>query len=126
MSAIKFDIHKFNGVINFSSWQIKMNTILTRSGLKKALLGRKKKPQDKKEETWQELNKKALTAIQLCLTDEVLDEFSMEKTASSLWKRLLDHYLKKSLTNRLILKQCLFLLSMHEGSPIKSHIALYY
>ena len=84
MSAIKFDFHKFNGVINFSSWQIKMNTILTRSGLKKALLGRKKKPQDKKEETWQELNKKALTAIQLCLTDEVLDEFSMEKTASSL------------------------------------------
>ena len=49
MSAIKFDIQKFDGVINFSKWQIKMNTILTHSGLKKALLGREKKPQDLKE-----------------------------------------------------------------------------
>jgi len=40
--------------------------------LKKALFGREKKPQDMKEETWQELDEKALTAIQLCLTDEVL------------------------------------------------------
>ena len=58
-----------------------------------------------KEATWQELDKKALTAIQFCLTDEVLDEFSTEKKASSLWERLQDHYLKKSLANRLILKQ---------------------
>jgi len=32
------------------------------------------------------LDEKALTAIQLCLADEVLDEFSTEKTISSLWK----------------------------------------
>ena len=76
-----------------------------------------------KEETWQELDEKALTAIQLYLADEVLDEFSTEKIISSLWERLQDHYLKKSLANRLILKQCLFLLRMHEGTPIKSHIA---
>ena len=42
MSAIKFDIQKFDGVINFSRWQIRINTILTQNGLKKALLGRKK------------------------------------------------------------------------------------
>ena len=65
MSAIKFDIQKFDGVINFSRWQIKMNAILFQSGLKKALLGRKKKPQGMKEETWQELEEKVLTAIQL-------------------------------------------------------------
>ena len=33
--------------------------------------------------TWQELNEKDL-AIQLCLADEVLDEYCTEKTASSL------------------------------------------
>jgi len=82
MSAIKFDIQKFDGVINFSRWQIRMNAILTQSGLKKALLGREKKPQDMKEETYQELDEKVLTTIQLCLTDEVLDKFSMEKTTS--------------------------------------------
>ena len=62
-----------------------MNVILTQSGLKIALLGREKKPQDMKEETWQELNEKTLTAIQLYLADEVLDEFSSKKITSSLW-----------------------------------------
>ena len=82
-----------------------MNTILTQSGLKKALLEREQKPQDMKKETWQELDEKALTAIQLYLANKVLDKFSTDKTVSSLWKRLQDHYLKKSLVNRLILKQ---------------------
>jgi len=50
--------------------------------LKKVLLGREKKPQDMKEETWQELDEKALMVIQLCSVDEVLDEFSIEKTSS--------------------------------------------
>ena len=99
MSAIEFDIQKFDGVINFSRWQIRMNIILTQSGLKKALLKKEKKSQDMKEETWQELDEKALMAIQLYLTDEVLDEFSMEKTTSSLWEQLQDNYLKKSLAN---------------------------
>jgi len=52
MSAIKFDIQMYDGVINFNRWQTRMNAILTQSGLKKALLGREKKPQDMKEETW--------------------------------------------------------------------------
>ena len=59
MFAIKFDIQKFDSVINFSKWQIRMNTILTKSGLKKALLGKEKKPENMKEETWQELDEKA-------------------------------------------------------------------
>ena len=82
MFVIKFDIQKFDCVINFSMRQIRFNAILTPSWLKKALLGREKKPQDMKEETYQELDEKVLTIIQLCLTDEVLDKFSMEKTAS--------------------------------------------
>jgi len=49
MSAIKFDIQKFDGVINFSSWQIRRNTIFIQSGLKKALLGREKKQDMKKK-----------------------------------------------------------------------------
>ena len=88
MFVIKFDIQKFDGVINFSRWQIRMNANLTQSGLKKALLRREKKPQDMKEETLQQLDEKALTGIQLCLMDEVLDEFFAEKITSSLWERL--------------------------------------
>ena len=103
-----------------------MNDILTQSGLKKALLGRKEKSQNMKEEAWHELDKKALTTIQVYLEDDVLDEFSTEKTASSLWELLQNHYLKKSLANRLILKQHLFLFRMHEGTPIKFHITEFF
>ena len=56
-----------------------MNAILTQSGLKKALLGREKKPQDMKEETLQELDEKVLTVIRLYLVDKVLNEFLQRK-----------------------------------------------
>ena len=79
-----------------------------------------------KEKTWQELDEKILITIQFYLADKMLDEFSTEKTAFSLWERLQDHYLRKSLANRLILKQCLFLLRMHEGTHIKSHITEFF
>ena len=38
------------------------------------------KSSNMKEETWQELDEKVLTAIQFCLSDEVLDEFSMKNS----------------------------------------------
>ena len=76
-----------------------MNAILTQSGLNKALHRREKKSQDMKKETWQEFDEKTLTAIQFCLADKVLDEFSTEKIMFSLWERLQDHYQKKSLAN---------------------------
>ena len=82
-----------------------------------------------KKETWQELDEKGMKAIQFCSADEMLDEFSIEKTTSSLWERLQNHDLKKSLANRLILKQRLFLLLMHERYTYQvSHckIFLYY
>lgn len=64
-----------------------------------------------------------MIAIQLCLADMMLDQVISEKTAAALWSRLQDNYLKKSFANRLILKQCLFLLSMQEGTPVNSHIS---
>ena len=48
------------------------------------------------------LDEKALTAIQLYLADESLDEFSTEKITFSLWEQLQDNYLKKSLANQLM------------------------
>jgi len=58
MSAIKFDIQKYDGVINFSRWQIRMNVILTQNGLKKVLLEKEKKSENMKEQTWQGMNEK--------------------------------------------------------------------
>ncbi|MBA0671474.1 hypothetical protein Goklo_023843, partial [Gossypium klotzschianum] len=49
-------------------------------------------------------SKKALSAIQLCLVNTVLQEVLMEKTSSALWKRLETLYVTKSLANCLVLK----------------------
>jgi len=46
-----------------------------------------------KEETWQELDSKALTTVRFFLADKVLDEFSLRKTIFSLWEWLQNHYL---------------------------------
>jgi hypothetical protein len=39
-------------------------------------------PADMKDATWEQFDENALTVIQLCLMDDVLDEFSSEKTSS--------------------------------------------
>ncbi|MBA0670591.1 hypothetical protein Goklo_024498 [Gossypium klotzschianum] len=57
-----------------------------------------------KFDEWEELDEKALSAIQLCFTNTVLQEVLMEKTSSALWNRLETLYAPKSLANRLVLK----------------------
>ncbi|KAG8474865.1 hypothetical protein CXB51_031592 [Gossypium anomalum] len=97
MATIRFEIEKFDGETNFNLWQVRMMAILVQSGLKKVVTG--KKPENLNKIEWEELDEKALSAIQLCLTNTVLQEVLMEKTSSALWKRLETLYVTKSLAN---------------------------
>jgi len=64
MSLItKFNIEKFDGNISFSIWQVQMLAVLTQSWLKKALLGKEKKPEGMSDRDWNNQNEKALTII---------------------------------------------------------------
>ncbi|KAG8473398.1 hypothetical protein CXB51_035716 [Gossypium anomalum] len=83
--------------------------ILVQSGLKNVVTG--KKPENLNKTEWEELDEKALS--------EVL----MEKTSSSLWKRLETLYASKSLANRLVLKQHLFTFRMNESELLRYHIS---
>ncbi|KAG8481553.1 hypothetical protein CXB51_026380 [Gossypium anomalum] len=83
-----------------------------------------KKPENLNKTKWEELDEKALFAIQLCLPNTVLQEVLIEKTSSALWKRLETLYASKSLANRLVLKQCLFTFRMNEGDHISQFITL--
>ncbi|MBA0770699.1 hypothetical protein Gotri_019301 [Gossypium trilobum] len=58
----------------------------------------------------------------LCLTNTVLHEVLMEKTSSTLWKRLETLYATKSLANLLVLKQHLFTFRMNECELLRDHI----
>ncbi|KAG8473853.1 hypothetical protein CXB51_035848 [Gossypium anomalum] len=121
MATTRFEIEKFDGETNFNLWQVQMMAILVQSGLKKVVIG--KKPENLNKTEWEELDEKALSAIQLCLTNTILQEVLMEKTSSALWKRLETLYATKSLANRLVLKQHLFTFRMNEGELLRDHIS---
>ncbi|KAH1046658.1 hypothetical protein J1N35_037442 [Gossypium stocksii] len=98
-----------------------MMAILVQTGLKKVVT--EKNPKNLNQIEWEDLDEKALSAIQLCLTNIVLQEVLMEKTSSALWKRLETLYASKSLANRLVLKQRLFTFRMNECELLRDYIS---
>ncbi|KAH9648407.1 hypothetical protein KPL70_025572 [Citrus sinensis] len=70
----------------------------------------------------QEHNNKAHSTIILHLSDEVLREVAKERTASGLWAKLEELFLKKSLAKRLYMKRKLYTFSMKEGTTMKDHL----
>ena len=68
------------------------------------------------------INNKAHSTIILHLSDEVLREVSKEKTASGLWTKLKELFLKKSLAKRLSMKRKLYMFSMKDGTALKDHL----
>lgn len=122
MKTFKFDIGKFNRSVNFGLWKRKMRVILVQQGWEKALAGKSNKPISMTDDQFKEIDLKALSAIQLCLSDEVLQVVTKEETTVGLWLKLESMYMKKSVTNRLLLKSKLHDLKLQEGKPIKTHI----
>lgn len=118
----KFDIEKFDGKISFSIWRVQMRAVLTQNGLKKALDGKSKKSASMTDDQWDEMDEKALSSIQLCLSKEVLREVVKETTAAGLWLKLETLYMTKNLANKLRLKERIYTIRMVEGTPIQSHL----
>ena len=75
-----------------------MLAVLTQNGLKKVLTGKMMRPTTMTKEQWDE---KALSAIQLCLSREVLREVINEKSTTDIWSKLESLYMTKSLANKL-------------------------
>lgn len=73
------------------------------------------------EESWNELDSKVLSSMQLSLADDVLREVVYETTVARFWLKLEGIYMTKSLTNQLYLKQCLYT-CRRECTPIKDHL----
>ena len=74
------------------------------------------------DEQWQELDEKAMSATQLCLTKEVLHEMVHKTTTAALWTKLESLYMTKTLANKLRLKEMLYTICMGEGTSIQSHL----
>ena len=123
---MKLDIEKFDRNTNFSLWQVMMKAILIQNGVHKALEGDEQKPIGLSEAKWEEMDAKALSAIQLCLSNEVLREVVNEATSKGIWEKLESLYMAKNVTNRLLLKSRLYDLRLQEGKPVKPHLDKFY
>jgi hypothetical protein len=119
-SAMKFDIEKFDGRINFGLWKVQVNDVLIQSGLHKALKGNTSKMEADK---WEELDLRAASAIRLCLAKNVLANVQNLSSAKELWERLEGLYQAKDISNRLLLKEQFHNLRMDEGTKISDHLS---
>ncbi|GJY39569.1 hypothetical protein Tco_0425933 [Tanacetum coccineum] len=119
MTGAKFDIEKFNGTGDFGLWRIKMRALLIQHGCEAAL---KVLPDDMEAQTKTELNKKAHSAMILCLGNKVLREVTGEMTAAVVWSKLETLYMTKSLANKLYLEKNLYTFCMPAGRKISEHI----
>lgn len=72
MASIKLDVEKFGSKQNFGLWQVKMKAILVQHDVQKALDGVDKMLKGMSMIKWKEIEAKELSAIQLCLSNEVL------------------------------------------------------
>jgi hypothetical protein len=80
--SAKFEIEKFNGKNSFEIWKVKMHDLLVQQGVVKVLLGKSKKPVTILDEEWEEIDARALSAIRLCLVDDVMFNIVTEKKSS--------------------------------------------
>ena len=90
---MKLDIEKFDRNTNFSLWQVKMKAILIQNGVHKALEGDERKPIGLSEAKWEKMDAKVLSAIQLCLFNEILREVVKEVTSKGIWENLESLYM---------------------------------
>ncbi|GKE70936.1 hypothetical protein Tco_1529008 [Tanacetum coccineum] len=76
MTGAKFDIKKFDGTSDFGLWRIKMRALLIQHGCEAAL---EVLPEDMEAQAKAELNKKAHSAVILCLGNKVPRELYLKK-----------------------------------------------
>nr|GEX04662.1 zinc finger, CCHC-type [Tanacetum cinerariifolium] len=119
MTGAKFDIEKFDGTGDFGLWRIKMRDLLIQHECEAAL---EILPADMKVQTKAELNKKAHSAVILCLGNKVLREVTEETTVAGIWSKLETLYMTKLLANKLYLKKKLYTFYMPAGRKIFEHI----
>jgi len=118
MATTKFDLQQFDGRINFGIWKVRLIVVLVQQNLKATLDVKEKRPLKMKEQEWNDIDQKALSTIQLSITDDVLQEVISETTTMELLNKLESLYMKKTMANRLGVLQKLCMLRMHEGTSI--------
>jgi hypothetical protein len=123
MSSAKYDLPLLDWDTRFSLWQVKMWAVLSQTDLDDALDGFGKK--DVKTWTDEERckDRKVLSHIHLHLSNNILQEVLVEKTAATLWLKLESICISKDLTNKMHIKMKLFTHKLQERGSVLSHVS---
>ena len=78
MTCAKYEIEKFSGNNNFTLWKRRMKDLLIQQKVQKVLSSKSKMPKTMKNAQWEEMDESVASAIQLNLSDEVLNNINME------------------------------------------------
>ncbi|CAJ2659843.1 unnamed protein product [Trifolium pratense] len=119
----KFDIEKFTGSNDYGLWKVKMRAVLVHNNCVEALKGESRITASLSAAEKTELNDKAVSAIILCLGDNVLREVAKETNAASMWAKLDSLYMTKSAAHKQFLKQKLFFYRMVETKSMTEQLA---
>lgn len=143
MGSVKvgnFSMEPFDGRGDFTMWQQRVKSVLTREGTIKALKVKSHrtvemtdaewvahrlkndKPEKMSIEEWEDLKDMATSTILLCLANNTLREVLGLTDPVEIWDKLESRYKSKSLTSRLYLKKRLFDLQMAEEEVFDQHL----
>ncbi|KAL8465333.1 hypothetical protein ACS0TY_034727 [Phlomoides rotata] len=125
MSSMKLDVEKFTGKNDFGLWKVKMRALLVHHGLTTALKTDGSEESSATAAKKAEINKKAHSAIILCLGDKPLREVCKEKTAIEVWRKLESLYQTKSVSNKLYVKQKLLDFRMSDGKDLNEQLDIF-
>jgi len=70
----------------------------------------------------EEMEECTFITLQLAMGENIIFEISDETTAKGIWDKLKELYMKKSLTNCLILLRTFFTYKMKEGTLLRAHL----
>ncbi|KAM3397845.1 hypothetical protein P3S68_001359 [Capsicum galapagoense] len=125
MTITKIYVEKFDRSANFGMWQLKMEAILVQDGSDMALQGKEKISEKMTDEEFDSLDKKARSSIILNLSDDVLRKVASKITVKGMWKKLKSLYMKRTIENRLYLKQKLYTIHMDENTSLLLHFDVF-
>jgi len=115
----KVEIEKFDGA-DFGFWKMQIEDYLYQKKLHQPLT--EKKPESRKDDEWNLLDRQALGVVRLSLSRNVAFNIAKEKITASLMKALSSMYEKPSTSNKVHLMRRLFTLRMTEGAIVAQHI----
>ena len=125
MASMKYDLPPLDRDTRFALWQVKMRALLTQAEVDDAL----EKFGNKDSKSWTEEEKrkdrKALSHIHLHLSNNILQEVLLEKTAAALWLKLESICMSKDLTSKMHLKMKLYTHKLQEGGSVSNHLSVF-